>query len=314
MQLNQIFVFIYDIRRDKIRCNGSRPCASCLKKGHGPEQCIDGCEPCRRARMRCEGGKPCQRCREVQIECTEDTSPAISRQHPVLDFSDHGKNQGSDRAKLACKNCRRDNKKCDDQRPCSRCVSRSEECVHIGRRPKLVKLRCEGCRESGKRCEEARPCQFCVESGKDCVTAPRKGRGHGTRVKAACVACRRDKIRCDGARPCASCARKGYNCIDRTSLPCPECGQGRECVHHINSDGIQSRPSSVQSMVSLQQFQGQGQPMHVPPPAFNPSVYPMTNFIQHLYMPGTHQPILVPQMGVADPKQGYAGIDSTSMT
>ncbi|KAM6497112.1 hypothetical protein JOM56_007585 [Amanita muscaria] len=171
-------------RRDKIRCNGSRPCASCLKKGHGPEQCIDGCEPCRRARMRCEGGKPCQRCREVQIECTEDTSPAISRQHPVLDFSDHGKNQGSDRAKLACKNCRRDNKKCDDQRPCSRCVSRSEECVHIGRRPKLVKLRCEGCRESGKRCEEARPCQFCVESGKDCVTAPRKGRGHGTRVKA----------------------------------------------------------------------------------------------------------------------------------
>ena len=80
---------------------------------------------------------------------------------------------------MPCQTCQ-----CDDQRPCSRCVSRSEECVHVGRSPKLVKLRCEGCRENGKRCEENRPCRFCVELGKDCVTAPRKGRGHGTRVKA----------------------------------------------------------------------------------------------------------------------------------
>lgn len=73
---------------------------------------------------------------------------------------------------------------CDDQRPCSRCIARSEECVHVGRGPKLVKLRCEGCREDNKRCEDPRPCKYCVESNKPCVLVPRKGRGHGTRVKA----------------------------------------------------------------------------------------------------------------------------------
>ena len=121
-----------DVRRDKIRCDGSRcvdvacsfpnklihsakfrPCTSCLKKGYSSDQCIDGCEQCRRARVRCEAGKPCQRCREMQLECVEDTSPAISRQHPVLNISqpEHTKSQGSERAKLACKNCRKDNKK-----------------------------------------------------------------------------------------------------------------------------------------------------------------------------------------------------------
>ena len=76
------------------------------------------------------------------------------------------------------------NDQCDDQRPCSRCIARSEECIHVARGPKLVKLRCEGCRADNKRCEDSRPCKFCVEGGKECIAVPRKGRGHGTRVKA----------------------------------------------------------------------------------------------------------------------------------
>jgi len=171
------------------------------------EQCIDGCEPCRRARVRCEDGKPCQRCRMMQLDCRDETTTPNLRPStpPVAPRSVRG---SADRAKLACSSCRRDNKKCDDQRPCSRCISRSEECVHVGRGPKLVKLRCEGCREDNKRCEDSRPCKHCVESRRPCIPVPRKGRGHGTRVKAACMNCRRDKIRCDGVRPCASCVRK----------------------------------------------------------------------------------------------------------
>ena len=72
---------------------------------------------------------------------------------------------------------------CDDHRPCSRCVARGEDCIHVSRGPKLVKLRCEGCREDNKRCEESRPCKYCVEDEKECIVVPRKGRGHGTRVK-----------------------------------------------------------------------------------------------------------------------------------
>ncbi|GLB41675.1 hypothetical protein LshimejAT787_1002750 [Lyophyllum shimeji] len=39
-------------RRDKIRCDGARPCAGCIKKGYSADQCVDGCDPCRRARVR----------------------------------------------------------------------------------------------------------------------------------------------------------------------------------------------------------------------------------------------------------------------
>jgi len=117
---------------------------------------------------------------------------------------------------LACKSCRLDNKKCEDQRPCKRCVQRGEECIHVARRPKLVKVRCQSCREAKKRCENTRPCYHCSTHGEVCVDPPRKGKGHGMRVKEACVNCRQHKVRCDGQRPCVFCSRKGLVCQERT--------------------------------------------------------------------------------------------------
>ncbi|KAI0311481.1 hypothetical protein OF83DRAFT_1150782 [Amylostereum chailletii] len=188
-----------------------RPCGGCRKRGLIATQCVDGCEACRRERTRCDGGIPCDRCRMYDIECADE--PTVGAGNPFH-------SQGSpfsppDRVKLACKNCRRDNKKCEDHRPCGRCVLRGEECIRVGRGPKVVKVRCQFCRETNKKCEDARPCKHCVEMKHECFDPPRKGRGHGTRVKAACVSCRRDKIRCDGGRPCLSCSRKGTDCQDR---------------------------------------------------------------------------------------------------
>ncbi|KII87350.1 hypothetical protein PLICRDRAFT_252724 [Plicaturopsis crispa FD-325 SS-3] len=179
-------------RRDKIRCDGARPCSGCVKKGYTADQCIDGCEHCRRARVRCEDGKPCARCREMQLECMEEPSTPPPRQDvsAARPISRSARARANDRAKLACQNCRRDNKKCDDTRPCQRCVARSEECIHVGRGPKLVKLRCEACRKDNKKCEDMRPCKSCIEQGFECINLARKGRGHGTRVKAACTNCR----------------------------------------------------------------------------------------------------------------------------
>lgn len=219
-------------RRDKIRCDGQKPCGGCVKKGYTIEQCVAGCENCRKARARCEGGKPCLRCREEQVECTEGHHHPVLRAEPPPALLLRGPHRSKpDRAKLACQNCRRDNKKCDDQRPCSRCIARGEECVHVGKGPKLVKLRCEGCRQDNKKCEDARPCRQCVECGKECINVQRKGRGHGTRVKAACVYCRRDKVRCEGMRPCVHCARKGYQCIDRICQICTQQGVSGGCPH-----------------------------------------------------------------------------------
>ncbi|EIM86804.1 uncharacterized protein STEHIDRAFT_147278 [Stereum hirsutum FP-91666 SS1] len=198
-------------RRDKIKCDNERPCSGCVKKGYPKEQCIDGCEPCRRARKRCCGGTPCTRCTELQLYCTDELHPPAS---PLDVTSGASQSSSPERAKLACRSCRRDNKKCDNGRPCGRCVARNEECVKVGRGPKQVKVRCQGCRETNQRCEDERPCRFCVATRVECFDPPRKGTGHGVRVKSACKNCRRDKVRCDGERPCVSCRRKGLTCID----------------------------------------------------------------------------------------------------
>ncbi|KAA1470226.1 hypothetical protein DENSPDRAFT_678259 [Dentipellis sp. KUC8613] len=203
-------------RRDKIRCDDTRPCNGCRRKGFSEAQCIDGCERCRRARVRCEGGTPCVRCTDLQLECFDDQT-TLHLPKPATAAGRGAPGRPSERAKLACRSCRRDNKKCEDQRPCGRCMARNEECVHVGRGPKLVKVRCQFCREGNRRCEDARPCKFCVERGGECIDPPRKGKGHGTRVKAACVNCRRDKVRCDGTRPCGACDKKGLQCCDRPS-------------------------------------------------------------------------------------------------
>ncbi|KAF9497124.1 hypothetical protein BDN71DRAFT_1445142 [Pleurotus eryngii] len=301
-------------RRDKIRCDGTRPCSNCTKKGYPPEQCVDGCENCRRARVRCEEGKPCYRCRQLQLDCVEDLQQiGFTGQDAILSSSSTRapppqRPNGSDRAKLACQNCRRDNKKCDDQRPCSRCIARSEECVHVARGPKLVKLRCEGCRQDNKRCEDARPCTHCLELGRECVSVPRKGRGHGTRVKAACMSCRRDKIRCDGSRPCRSCARKGYDCVDRPCRDCVRCGKGDQCTHRRSQDNsvsdtgdettdasqLVSDASPSISPIDTHQPNPFTHTTHLHMPAQQLSYYPAMSSMQPFYYPP--QPALSPVM------------------
>lgn len=97
-----------------------RPCSGCLKKGFAPDQCIDGCENCRRARVRCEEGntKPCKKCREENLECVDESMVGA----PVRQVDPSGASTStrvarekrlnlSERAKLACQACRRDNKK-----------------------------------------------------------------------------------------------------------------------------------------------------------------------------------------------------------
>jgi hypothetical protein len=77
---------------------------------------------------------------------------------------------------------------CDDQRPCARCVARSEMCVPLpARARKNTTTRCEGCRKGNFRCDDVRPCPNCVSAGIECVNPARKGPGCGTRVRAVRV-------------------------------------------------------------------------------------------------------------------------------
>ncbi|KAF8553595.1 hypothetical protein OG21DRAFT_1214318 [Imleria badia] len=300
-------------RRDKIRCDGAKPCGACVKKGYTIDQCIDGCESCRKARVRCEDGKPCQRCRELAQECVEEQMTMGMRSDVVPPVFVLRSRQKNERAKLACQNCRRDNKKCDDQRPCSRCVARGEECVHVGRGPKLVKLRCEGCRQENRKCEDARPCKQCIEQGRECVSVQRKGRGHGTRVKAACAACRRDKVRCDGVRPCTTCARKGYQCVDRVCAACIQQGIEGDCPHRAGqeadtSDGDGSvrpngQPAFTETTTGIQHpFIPDNPPLAMPPHPSQAGMAPAM-FPSHVYGPSPYH-MLAAQHPMHGPGEG----------
>jgi len=239
--LNYLFrdAGVQECRRDKIRCDGARPCSGCLKKATDI-LCIDGCAPCRRAREVCDGRKPCRNCEERLLDCEEEATSPISRPE-VIPLEMPPPVRAGERAKLACLACRRDNKKCGDQRPCPRCVSRSEECIHVGRGPKIVKSRCQACRDQNWKCEDVRPCRHCAELGVQCYDAPRKGRGHGTRVKAACIGCRRNKIQCGSERPCKSCEKRGLECVDRGCV-CTGRTPGTTCHGCRLANGHDSAP------------------------------------------------------------------------
>ncbi|KAI0033915.1 hypothetical protein K488DRAFT_46620 [Vararia minispora EC-137] len=195
------------LRHDKIRCDDTRPCVGCRRRGLGADACIDGCEPCRRARLRCDGGAPCARCMARGYACVGEPPAGVgvsveARKFPgaLRPIAPVATEHPPRKAKLPCKACRKDNQKCEDHRPCGRCVLRGTACERVGRGPKMISVRCESCRATNKRCEDARPCQFCIARGCACIDPPRKGRGQGTRVKAACINCRNEKIRCDGSR------------------------------------------------------------------------------------------------------------------
>ncbi|KAJ6515036.1 hypothetical protein C8R47DRAFT_1089681 [Mycena vitilis] len=258
-------------RRDKVRCDGLRPCGGCVKKSL---QCLDGCDPCRRARARCEKtGDSCIRCDRKELNCTEEPSSTHAAPPPVDPDP-----VAPERARAACQNCRNDSKKCDNQRPCTRCVARSETCVPFPRGAKPTKTRCEGCRKRNIRCEDARPCQSCVTSGTDCVSLIRQGRGCGPRVKAACINCRRSKVRCDGTRPCPGCTRRGLQCQEQLCKRCAQVGLA-ECTHRAmlnqqnSEDEIWGGPNEPTPSTS----NTDSTPSH-PQPSPSTSAFPHQNF------------------------------------
>ncbi|KAK7025210.1 hypothetical protein R3P38DRAFT_2953317 [Favolaschia claudopus] len=277
-------------RRDKTRCDGARPCGGCAKKSL---QCLDGCEPCRRARARCEktGGNSCVRCDQKELVCTDESNTTFTPINPTP----------AERAKSACKNCRNDNKKCDNQRPCSRCVARSETCVPFPRSQKPTKTRCEGCRKRNVRCEDTRPCQNCVTSGTECISLVRKGPGCGNRVKAACINCRRNKVKCDGERPCAGCTRRNLQCQEQVCKRCGDSGL-TECTHRgrMNDAMDTEEPiaSTSQARAEPASPPAAAAPHPVPPPsAGTVSAFAEPSMFAPLSLPPVstqHSPISVP--------------------
>lgn len=149
-----------------LRTHYLRPiCAACQRKGLTAENCIQGCRACRRARLICGGGKPCINCLNTNQECVNIGEVPASSRNTAREEAFSTRQIRRVRIKLACLACRRfglsvkflsefklmkiarrDNKKCDERRPCARCLSRKEECINLVPTETIVKKRCQGCR------------------------------------------------------------------------------------------------------------------------------------------------------------------------
>lgn len=80
---------------------------------------------------------------------------------------------------------------------------------------------CSNCSRLKKRCDEQRPCSRCVKQGVVCKVrkAGRALRPKGLRYTSkACVECKRSKTRCGRERPCRRCERMGILCHDANSI------------------------------------------------------------------------------------------------
>jgi len=169
------------------------------------------CEPCRRKKLKCEDTRPCSRCvrkgtactgptlsYEVMVEDRQRSSEMLPRggdgftieESKFLPFNELQLNRRRAQVAQACGPCKRSKVKCDDVRPCSRCVKEG---------PAMMRACSEG---------------FGITDSLQAQALA--GRPVSRRVPSSCERCRRSKLKCDMERPCRNCVSHGdsMKCID----------------------------------------------------------------------------------------------------
>ena len=152
----------------------------------------------------------------------------------------------------ACEECRRSKTRCNDERPCSRCirVGRADACSNESRSSAFgpwsfdLKLKrravkaCKNCQVKKIKCGDSRPCAQCYGIGVPChddnewssgSTEPFLVQRKREQVLQACESCRKSRLKCDEQRPCTRCERRQELCVD---------GQ-RKRRTHMNSGSLQ---------------------------------------------------------------------------
>mmetsp|Transcript_26300 Transcript_26300/g.86418 ORF Transcript_26300/g.86418 Transcript_26300/m.86418 type:complete len:406 (+) Transcript_26300:95-1312(+) len=168
------------------------------------------CEPCRRKKLKCEDTRPCSRCVRKGTMCSgpmlsadviEDDNQKVKGGHvkgeafaigenKFLPFNESHLNRRRVQVAQACVPCKRSKVKCDDVRPCSRCVKEG---------PVMI-----------------RACSQGLGSLEGFQAHVVSARPVGRRVPSSCERCRRSKLKCDMERPCRNCVSHGdsIKCID----------------------------------------------------------------------------------------------------
>ncbi|KAG6868733.1 hypothetical protein C0993_011312 [Termitomyces sp. T159_Od127] len=211
---------------------------------------------------------------ETVYHAARSESPTLAAARPM-------RANGSERAKLACTNCRRDNKK------------DAVKTVNV------VKT-------FGRALTVSNPVSHVLHN---------LGKAEDMELESKRRV--RDKIRCDGVRPCASCVRKGLECIERACKDCSREGRAAECTHRKaqaaamaeaaaeaqNNRSDEYRPPSADNEYSSQPPPQQR--LHLPPIS-HPSSYPPPP-PPHVMYPPSHMNHLGPASHYYYPQQGMIG-------
>ncbi|KAG5721379.1 hypothetical protein E4T56_gene12958 [Termitomyces sp. T112] len=231
----------------------------------------------------------------VQINVLTDVIPVDGRvfdaarsESPTLAAARPMRANGSERAKLACTNCRRDNKKCDDQRPCARCAKDVEKTANVAKMSDRAPI-------------VSNPVNHVLRN---------LGKAEDMVLELKRLV--RDKIRCDGVRPCASCVRKGLECIERACKNCSREGRAAECTHRKAqaaamaeaAEAQNHQPNEYRPLSADKEYYSQ-QRLHLPPIS-HPSPYPSPS-PHGMYSPTSPMNNLGPASHYYYPQQSMIG-------
>ncbi|KAI9283885.1 hypothetical protein BC943DRAFT_327254 [Umbelopsis sp. AD052] len=85
--------------------------------------------------------------------------------------------------------------------------------------------KCEPCKRRNRICNGQRPCSHCTDSNMDCIYSvvsehPRSvfttSSARRLSSGSACETCRRRKTKCDGGSPCGFCVANGHECVNNS--------------------------------------------------------------------------------------------------
>ena len=174
------------------------------------------CQSCYKRKCYCDQRQPkCGACFKKQMRCiplTEESIREIEQQ--AAEKALHQKNEKDKK----CDYCHKNNKRCEETRPCSSCNKKGLTCrthnewaiwkqAEDERRSKAVTgvKKCSPC--NGKRilCDGETPCGTCKRQGTRCY--PQRKPEIPKWEK--CIQCKASGYACEGAMPCNKCQERG---------------------------------------------------------------------------------------------------------
>lgn len=232
------------------RCDGERPCHSCVKKHRGG-RCVDQTpetkklvpkknREARPALLHASAdAEKCRRCTQTGRRCVrpdgEGTDCTTCKKQGRLCNNDlTGVNEKKSQAKSTrvpvdkkCDRCFRRGTKCDGKEPCSSCGDKHKCYSQEHRKEVMETPKCTRCQREKRACDRKRPCSVCIKAERNCFYLEQEGLVKRTYVVETAPQYRgrtaeeMDLIKEESDDECGLCIFRKRNCSG--FQPCHQC-------------------------------------------------------------------------------------------